>query len=323
MDLESLLYNKMKTALVTGSSGYLGSHVCKLLKQSGWRVFGYDVRKPTHEYLDMFEQADVRDVPSLYGVLKRIQPSVVFHFAGRIEIGLSQKEPTEFYEVNAGGTIALLNLMKFIGLNNIVYSSTAGVYEAQNRPIMEPDAKNWDNNPYAGSKLCAETAIRHSGLKHIIFRYFNLAGADPENDIGECHVPETHLIPKTLQNLNNVEIYGNDYDTPDGTCIRDYVHVSDVATAHLLGAEHLLAGKDSFILNLGTGEGYSVNEIVTKIQEVTQQNITVNYLPRREGDPPRLVADISLAKKVLTFEPKHDILSILQTAYNWHLKHDN
>jgi UDP-glucose 4-epimerase len=181
------------------------------------------------------------------------------------------QEPTEFYEVNSGGTTTLLNLMSRLDLNNIIYSSTAGIYEPKNKPIREPDAKNWDNNPYAGSKLCAETAIRHSGLKHIIFRYFNLAGADHENDIGECHDPETHLIPKTFQNLNTfVEIYGTNYNTEDGTCVRDYVHVSDVANAHLLAANHLMAGKESHILNLGTGKGESVASIIGKIIQLTK-----------------------------------------------------
>ena len=312
----------MKTAFVTGSSGYLGSHVCKELKRNGWKVFGYDIQQPKHQYLDMWENADIRDALALYGCLKRLKPNIVFHFAGRIEVGLSHQEPTEFYEVNSGGTTTLLNMMRSLDLNNIIYSSTAGVYEQSDKPLKEPDKKNWDNNPYAGSKLCAEMAIQHSGLKHIIFRYFNLAGADPENDIGECHDPETHLIPKTLQNLNKVvEIYGTNYNTPDGTCIRDYVHVSDVAHAHFLAANHLLAGKESHILNLGSGEGQSVVSIISKIIEITKvPKLNIMKLPRREGDPDTLVADITLAKKILNYQSKHDIISILQTAYNWHLK---
>jgi UDP-glucose-4-epimerase GalE len=301
----------------------LGSHVCKELKLKGWKVVGLDKREPDHDYLDLFTLADIRNSFDVYDILQKVQPSVVFHFAGRIEVGLSQIEPTEFYDVNVGGTCTLINQMKKLGLNNIIYSSTAGVYEPKSTPIKEPDSKNWDNNPYAGSKMCAEMAIRHSTLKYIIFRYFNLAGADPENDIGECHDPETHLIPKTLQNLNNVEIYGNNYDTPDGTCVRDYVHVSDVALAHLLASDHLLEGKESFILNLGTGEGQSVNEIVAKIEMITKQKIAKKMLVRRDGDPPSLVADITLAKKILNYQPKYDIMTILQTAYNWHLKNDN
>lgn len=314
----------MKKAFVTGSSGYLGSHVCKELKKAGWKVFGYDIEQPQHNYLDAWEIADVRDTLSLYGALKRCRPDVVFHFAGRIEVGLSYEEPTEFYEVNCGSTIILLQLMNQLGLNNIIYSSTAGVYETRDKPIREPDAKNWDNNPYAGSKLCAETAIRHSNIKYIIFRYFNLAGADQENDIGESHVPETHLIPKTIDSLNKtqtVEIYGRNHPTLDGTCIRDYVHVSDVATAHLDAANHLLAGKESYILNLGSGQGNSVVEIIgklTRILKLAKTNFLI--LPPRLGDPPKLIADISLAEKVLNYRPKHDIMSILETAVNWYNK---
>jgi UDP-glucose 4-epimerase len=179
------------------------------------------------------------------------------------------------------------------------------------------------NNPYAASKYSAELEIRLSGLEYVIFRYFNLAGADPENEMGECHEPETHLIPRILQNLNNFTIYGNDYETPDGTCVRDYVHVSDVADAHVLAAEHLVNGKKSQILNLGTGRGYSVQDIVNLVKKVTGQDVTFRYDSRRAGDPPFLFADVSLAEKVLTYRPKHDIISIIQTAYNWHTRHDN
>ena len=154
----------------------------------------------------------------------------------------------------------------------------------------------------------------------MIFRYFNLAGADLDGEFGESHNPETHLIPRILQNLNNFQIYGKDYFTPDGTCIRDYVHVSDVAAAHVDGANCLAAGGQSAVLNLGTGVGYSVLEIIAKIEEVTQQKITYQILPRRPGDPTRLVADITLAEKVLTYRPKHDIMSIIKTAHNWENK---
>lgn len=322
LDLESLYSLKMKTALVTGGSGYLGSHVCKLLKANHWKVVVFDKREPKHEFADMYVQDDIRNHFAVFDTLDRFRPDVVFHFAGRIEIDASFKEASEFYGVNAGGTYNVLDSMRHLGLNNIIYSSTAGIYEPKNQPIIECDGKNWDNNPYAGSKLAAEHGIQHSGIHHVIFRYFNLAGADVENDIGESHEPETHLIPKIYQNLNNFKIYGSDYNTPDGTCIRDYVHISDVAEAHLLAAEHLLSNKESHILNLGTGQGYSVKEIVTMAENVIGQKIDCGIAPRRPGDPDLLVADITLAKKILTYQPKHDIMSILQTAYNWHLRND-
>jgi UDP-glucose 4-epimerase len=157
-------------------------------------------------------------------------------------------------------------------------------------------------------------------LNHIIFRYFNLAGADPDGEMGEDHDPETHLIPRIIQNLNTVEVYGHDYPTTDGTCVRDYVHVCDVAEAHLNAAKYLIDGNQSIILNLGTGKGYSVSKIITLIEKVAGKEIDVKYLPRRPGDPAKLVANVNLAKKVLKYRPKHDIMSILQTAYDWHTK---
>jgi UDP-glucose 4-epimerase len=204
-----------------------------------------------------------------------------------------------------------------LNVKNIVYSSTAGVYESKTDALKETDEVNPMNNPYAGSKYAAELAIKQSGINHVIFRYFNLAGADPEGEMGECHEPETHLIPRILQNPNNFTIYGNDYDTPDGTCVRDYVHVSDIADAHLLAAEYLGKNGASQTMNLGTGKGYSVLEIVNLIKKITGEEIQFEYEPRRAGDPPYLFADIKYATDLLTYRPKHDIISIIQTAHNW------
>jgi UDP-glucose 4-epimerase len=217
----------------------------------------------------------------------------------------------------------LLDVMKFWGVNKIVYSSTAGVYESKTDAIKEDDKVNPMNNPYAASKYSAELEIRLSGVNYIIFRYFNLAGADPDNEMGECHNPETHLIPRILQNLNSFTIYGNDYDTPDGTCVRDYVHVSDVADAHLMAAEYLGRGGSPQIVNLGTGKGYSVQEIVNLVKKITGEEVNYTYEARRQGDPPFLFANINFASDLLKFRPKHDIISIIQTAYNWHLKNDS
>jgi UDP-glucose-4-epimerase GalE len=307
-------------ALVTGGSGYLGSHVCKRLKQEGWDVVVYDIKKPKHEYAELYCQGDIRDRNTLDDLLKKVKFDVVFHFAGRIEVGESVKIPTEFYDVNTGGTCNLLNVMVKHGVQNIIYSSTAAVYRTMDIQLDEFDEVQYKTNAYAGSKLSAEYAIQQSGLKHIIFRYFNLAGADPDGEMGEDHEPETHLIPRIIQNLNNVEVYGKDYNTTDGTCVRDYVHVCDVAEAHIAAAKYLLDGKESNVLNLGTGKGYSVDKIVTLIEKIIGKQIDVKYLPRRPGDPAKLVANVDLAKKVLNYRPKHDIMSILQTAYNWHTK---
>ena len=312
----------MKFALVTGGSGYLSSHVCKLLKRDGWNVVVYDIKQPNHNYHDLVIQKDVCDLYDLVDLMSDIKFDVVFHFAGRIEVGESVENPTEFYRVNVGGTCNVLNAMANAGIKNIVYSSTAGVYSAKNELLKESDHTNWSNNPYAGSKLAAEQTIHHSGLNYIIFRYFNLAGASPDGDIGENHNPETHLIPRILQNLNNFHIYGKDYSTPDGTCIRDYIHVDDVANAHIKAAGRLLTGKQCHTINLGTGKGYSVKEIVNLVEKITGQRVKYEFMPRRDGDPDILVADATIAKNILYFQPKHDIISMIETAYNWHLKND-
>jgi UDP-glucose 4-epimerase len=304
----------MKTALVTGASGYLGSHLCKQLRNNGWNVIGLDIKHPEHQYWDTFEFCDVRDRQDVHNVFFHHKFDVVFHLAGRIEVGDSMKDPTEFWEVNVGGTCTILNAMKKYKVPYIIYSSTAGVYWAQ-KALLKEDSCVVDNHVYGSSKYAAENAIRDSGIKHIIFRYFNLAGAD--GDVGENHEPETHLIPSILQNLNSFQLYGNDFDTEDGTCVRDYVHVSDVADAHILAINYLQNGGNNQILNLGTGKGHSNMEIMTKITELFPVELTYDILPRRQGDPDQLVADITLAQKVLNYQPKHDIISILKSAYEW------
>ena len=209
----------MKTALITGVSGYLGSHLAKVLKKNNYKVVGLDLKHTTNRYIDFFFAGDVNDENVLEFIFQKVKIDIVFHLAGRIEVGESMENPTEFFHVNVGGTCQILNCMKKYGLNNIVYSSTAGVYKSKSEPLCEEDETTFDNNPYAASKLCAEKAIQKSGLNYIIFRYFNLAGADEDLEFGENHEPETHLIPKIFQNLNKLTIYGNDYSTSDGTCI--------------------------------------------------------------------------------------------------------
>lgn len=318
----------MKTALVTGSSGYLGSHLCKYLKQSGWSVVAIDIVRPKHSYYDVFQYVDVRNHEVINYLFLKTKIDAVFHMAGRIEIGESVKNPTEFWEVNTGGTCTILNAMKKHGVKYFVYSSTAGVYKPDrinklfDIPISEMDDVTFDHNPYSASKLASENAIKQSGINYMIFRYFNLAGADEELDIGENHEPETHLIPRIFQNLNNFELYGDDYDTEDGSCVRDYVHVTDVAKAHITGLEYLMSGGQSVLMNLGTGKGHSNLEIINLIKDKLNLPVKYTVVSRRQGDPDSLVADINLAQKVLQFKPRYDIMDILQTAYDWHLKND-
>lgn len=318
----------MKTALVTGGSGYLGSHLCKYLKQSGWSVVAIDIVRPKHSYYDVFQYVDVRNHEIINYLFLKTKIDAVFHMAGRIEIGESVKNPTEFWEVNTGGTCIILNAMKKHGVKYFVYSSTAGVYKPDrinkmfDIPISEMENVTFDHNPYSASKLASENAIKQSGINYVIFRYFNLAGADEELDIGENHEPETHLIPRIFQNLNNFELYGDDYDTEDGSCVRDYVHVTDVAKAHITGVEYLMNGGKSALMNLGTGKGHSNLEIINLIKNKLNLPVKYTVVPRRQGDPDSLVADINSAQKVLNFNPRYDIMDILQTAYDWHLKND-
>ena len=218
--------------------------------------------------------------------------------------------------------------MKKHGVKYFVYSSTAGVYKPDrinklfDIPISEMDDVTFDHNPYSASKLASENAIKQSGINYMIFRYFNLAGADEELDIGENHEPETHLIPRIFQNLNNFELYGDDYDTEDGSCVRDYVHVTDVAKAHITGLAYLMSGGQSALMNLGTGKGHSNLEIINLIKDKLNLPVKYTVVSRRQGDPDSLVADINLAQKVLQFKPRYDIMDILQTAYDWHLRND-
>jgi len=311
----------MRTALVTGGAGYLGSHLAKALKKAGYKTICFDIKAPRDMiYWDRAILGDIRDL-ILERPFKSETIDVVFHLAGRIEVGESVEHPELFWDVNVGGTTNLLRMMRKYNVRNIVYSSTAGLYRSAGTDLSEKDDIA-ENNPYANSKYAAECAIRNSTMNHIIFRFFNLAGADPDGEMGERHNPETHLIPVMFENLNNFVINGSDYRTPDGTCIRDYVHVSDVADAHVAAAEYMQTrmANQPTLFNLGTGKGYSVLEVIQTAIEELGISIVGNIGEKREGDPPRLVAIIDLAKKHLKFKPKHDLKSILRTAYAWHGK---
>lgn len=302
--------------MVTGVSGYLGSHLSKRLKQEGWRVLGIDIQMPEHDYFDLFRMGNVLDANLLDEIFEQ-KIDIVFHLAGLIEVGESWKHPTQFWENNVGGTVRILAAMKRHNCDKIMFSSTAGVYLSSHTEIPEDECTT-NNNPYSNSKLSCEYAIQDSGIKHIIFRYFNLAGSG--GDVGENHFPETHLIPRILQNLNNFEVYGDDYDTHDGSCIRDYVHVEDVVDAHIEAIKYLDSDKPSEIINLGSGIGYSVKEIILTVEKVALKRVNYSVKPRRKGDPSFLVASINKAKKLLNYSPKHEITSIIKSAYEWEKK---
>lgn len=312
----------MKTALITGVSGYLGTHLAKALTLSGWKVIGIDVVTKMNHYLHEFYPCDVLDKELLKIIFGSKKIDVVFHLAGKIEVGESINNPIYYFQNNTVGTCNVLEAMAFANIENIVYSSTAGIYGTKSEKITEEDFINPFNNPYAGSKYSSELAIQQSGLNYAIFRYFNLAGADVDGEFGEDHEPETHLIPRIFQNINNFHIYGDVFNTPDGTCIRDYVHVQDVCSAHLSGADYLLQQNKSIIANLGTGEGHSILQILSIIKEHLKIEVTYDILNPRRGDPDCLVADISLAKNMLNYQPKCDIVRILETAYEWERKRE-
>jgi UDP-glucose 4-epimerase len=315
----------MRTALVTGGAGYLGSHLAKALKQAGYYTFCFDLMLPENKkYWDNHTIGDVRNLDDLYEAfeLQRVNGinfDVVFHLAGLIEVGESVRKPEKYWQVNVGGTCNLLNVMREFDVRNIVYSSTAGLYRSSGTDLSEKDQVA-ENNPYANSKYAAECAIRNSTLNYIIFRFFNLAGADPDLEMGECHEPETHLIPLMFENLNNFVINGDGYNTIDGTCVRDYVHVSDVADAHILADNYLQTrlSNQPRLFNLGTGKGHTVLQVIDTAEKELDIKVNYSFGPRREGDPPRLVAIPDLAKRYLNFKPKHNLKSILRTAYNWY-----
>ena len=311
----------MKKVLVTGGAGYLGKHLAKTLYNAGHEVYCIDRVRANCKYYQEEVEVDFRKYPkSLYRVLiKNID--TVFHLAGRIEVGLSWDEPISFWQDNMMSTMFLIDMMKKYDVPNLVYSSSAGVYKPKDRLIDERDPIAY-NNPYANSKIAAENAIRDSGINHVVFRFFNLAGADPDGEMGEDHQPETHMIPLLFENKDDFVINGDNYQTKDGTCIRDYVHVSDVADAHLLAMKHLNTWKQgqTATINLGSGVGYSNLEIVNLAKEVLRIDIKYKFGHRRQGDPSMLVANIDHAKSLLGYKPKYNISDILKTAYSWYNK---
>ncbi len=317
------------TVLVTGGAGFVGSHACKALHGAGFVPVTYDDLSGGCEKAVRWgplERGDIRDAARLRDVLARHRPVAALHFAARIEAGESVRDPAAFHAVNVEGTRCLLEALQQADIASCVMSSTAAVYGApQTAPIAE-DHPLRPINPYGETKLAAETmladfAARH-GSRFAALRYFNAAGADPDGELGEQHEPETHLIPLVLQvaagKRAQITVYGSDYDTPDGTCIRDYVHVSDLAEAHVLALRHLLAGRTSLRLNLGTGQGWSVRQVIETAQRVTGHRITVQESGRRAGDPPALVADATQAQRVLGWRPQRAALEMqIADAWRW------
>lgn len=278
----------------------------------------------------VFYQGDIRDKDFLVKLMKKENVDAVIHFAAFSLVGESTEKPLKYYDNNLYGTKVLLDAMVDAGVDKIVFSSTAATYgEPENIPILESD-RTHPTNPYGETKLAMEKMIfwaaKAYGLHYVSLRYFNACGAHMSGSIGEAHNPESHLIPLVLQVPNGkrefVSIYGTDYDTPDGTCIRDYIHVTDLAKAHILAVEYLMKGGKSDIFNLGNGVGYSVNEVIETARKVTGHPIPAKEVERRSGDPARLVASGQKAKEILGWEPEiKDLSDIIASAWKWHSTH--
>ena len=320
----------MSTVLVAGGAGYIGSHTCKALAAAGFTPVVYDDLSSGHRRAVRWgplEIGDIRDPVRLAEVMMRYRPAAVLHFAAVIAVGESVVDPGKYYRTNVAGSIALLEAMRAHGIGTLVFSSTAAVYGVPQRQPIDEGQPRAPVNPYGWSKamveqMLADHAVAH-GLRWAALRYFNACGADPEGETGEAHDPEYHLIPRALMaaagRLPHLDLFGTDYPTPDGTCIRDYIHVGDLAAAHVAALRHLLGGGASLAANLGVGHGFSVREVIAAVQAATGRTVPVRFGPRREGDSPELVADPGLARRVLGFAPRVTSLAeMVGTAWNWH-----
>lgn len=315
--------------LVTGGAGYIGSHCCKALAKAGREPVVYDDLSRGHTDAVRWGPlvvGDMRDRALLEKTLAEHRIGAVIHFAALAYVGESVGTPEHYYDVNLGGMTALLEAAEAVGVDKIVFSSSCATYGTPERLPISEDLPQAPINPYGRTKLVCEWMLQDAqvahGLRYAALRYFNAAGADPEGEIGERHDPETHLIPLVLMAASGqagpVKIFGTDYPTPDGTCIRDYIHVDDLARAHLLALDHLEAGGESVKLNLGTGRGASIHEVVAAVERVTGRKVPHELAPRRPGDPAELTADPSKAAEVLGFTARYrDLDEIVAHAAPW------
>lgn len=319
-----------RSVLVTGGAGYVGAHACKALRRAGFLPVTYDNLSTGHADFVRWGplvQGDIRDTGSVADAIRSYGPVAVLHFAALSSVGNSVKAPLTYYDNNVGGLLGVLAAMGETGLDKLVFSSTASVYGAcGSQPIGETTQAN-PINPYGRSKRICEQimadAAAASGLNFTALRYFNASGADPEAEIGEQRDEETHLIPRAMMalqgHLDDFQVFGADFATPDGTAVRDYVHVSDLADAHVLALQALLGGAPGGVFNLGGGRGHSVGEVLDVIRRVTGRQIAPPAGSRRPGDPEVLVADTRAARETLGFNPRRsDLETIIETAWRWH-----
>ena len=319
--------------LVTGGAGYIGSHTCKMLKAQGFQPVVYDNLSRGHAWAIQWGplvKGDLQETERLVRTLQEHQIKAVVHFAALAYVGESVQKPELYYENNFGGSLSLLKAMQKADVKKIVFSSTCATYgNPQTDSLAETHPQN-PINPYGQSKLMVEKLLQDAvhawGLQAVSLRYFNAAGADPDGDIGEAHDPETHLIPLAVQaglgKLKEILIFGNDYPTPDGTCLRDYIHVNDLASAHILALKKLLADEISYdVFNLGTGQGYSVLQIIDQVSELLGFKVVSRFVNRRPGDPAKLVADAKKALDLLGWKAQSsDLKTLIHSAILWEKK---
>ena len=318
--------------LVIGGAGYIGSHTVNLLKKSGYTPIIYDNLskgyKEIAKILDVkFIEGDLGDRERLKEVFEKEEISAVMHFAAFIEVGESVEKPSEYYDNNVSKVIRLLDQMVESEIRNFIFSSTAATFGEPLKEKIDEAHPQLPINPYGKTKLIVEKILEDYdaayGLKSVILRYFNASGSDMEGIIGESHIPETHLIPLILKAASgkreSIKIFGDNYSTKDGTCVRDFVHVYDLAKAHILGMEKMLEKKQSLNYNLGSGEGYTVREVIEKVKKVTEKEFKVEIVEKRAGDPGVLVADSTKAKNELGWTPEYSLEDIIKSAWKWEL----
>ncbi|KAJ03844.1 UDP-glucose 4-epimerase GalE [Sulfitobacter mediterraneus] len=320
----------MNKVLVTGGAGYIGSHACKALRAAGFTPVTFDNLITGWQdavKFGPFEQGDLLDRAALDAVFAKHEPIAVMHFAALSQVGESMQQPGRYWHNNVTGSMNLFDAAVQAGCNQIVFSSTCATYGDQDNVVLDENSSQNPINAYGASKRAIEDMLRDyevaHGLRHVIFRYFNVAGADPEGEVGEFHQPETHLVPLMLDAIagkrDALTVFGSDYDTPDGTCIRDYVHVCDLVDAHVLGLKWLADHNDSRVFNLGTGKGFSVREVIDHSREVTNQTVPIVEGPRRPGDCTKLVSGSHRAEVELGWKPQRSTLKhMISDAWRWH-----
>jgi len=318
--------------LVTGGAGYIGSQVVNALGENGHDIIVFDNLSTGHDWAVLYgklEVGNLEDSSHLKDVINAFRPDSVMHFAASIQVEESVRQPLKYYRNNVANTLNLLDAMNRNGIRNFIYSSSAAVYGTPDKLFVDESMPLLPINPYGASKAMVETVLsdiaRTSELRYIALRYFNVAGADPKTRIGQAYLDSTHLITRALKtalgDVTKLFIFGTDYPTPDGTCIRDYIHVVDLANAHLLVLNYLMETKKSDVMNCGYGRGFSVREVVATAKKVTGINFTVEEAPRRAGDPPQLVADSTKLRSMTGWQPLYDDLEfIIRTAWEWELK---